>query len=237
MVTVPLLPEEAMFPPFDGFPREGIAFLKRLKKNNNRPWFQRHKQEYDEQVRFPMQCLIASPALKMRDEASEIDFSPTKSIFRIYRDVRFSKNKAPYKTNIAASFRLHGQKHPIEMPGLYVGIEPGEIFVGGGLYMPSPEQLKGIRASIAARPEEFLAVIENPRFKKVFGQIEGERLQKAPLGFPKDHPLIEHLRYKQFYVGKEYGDAACLKPSFADTVASVFTDTMPVVRWLVRAVS
>ena len=228
--TIPL--DEDFYPPFEGFPKEGIDFLRKLKKNNNRTWFQAHKDVYEEKVKFPMQCLIASLAPRMIDAAPDIDFNPKKSIFRIYRDVRFSKNKAPYKTNVAASFQIRGQKGPVEMPGLYVGIEPGEIFIGGGVYMPTGQQLKSIRHAIVSRPEDFLDVVHNKRFKKEFGGIEGEKLQKAPLGYPKDHPMIEHLRHKQFFVGKVYDDPVCLKAKFVDTVATVFRDTMPLVRWL-----
>jgi uncharacterized protein (TIGR02453 family) len=227
--------DEDVFPPFEGFPREGIRFLERLKRNNNRPWFQKHKNEYEEHVRFPMKCLIASLAQRMADTAPEIDFNPKKSIFRIYRDVRFSKNKAPYKTNIAASFQLRGQRAPTEAPGLYVGIEPGEIYIGGGLYMPTGEQLKAIRASMVGRPDEFLAIVEDKRFKRELGNIQGERLQNAPLGYQKNHPMIEHLRLKQFYVGVETGHAPCFKPSFLNLVARVFEETMPLVRWLNQA--
>jgi uncharacterized protein (TIGR02453 family) len=232
--TIPL--EENFFPPFEGFPKQGIEFLKRLKKNNNRPWFQAHKEEYEQNVRFPMQCLIATLAQKVIDTAPEMEFNPKKSIFRIYRDVRFSKNKAPYKTNIAASFRMRHRKSPTETPGLYIGIEPGEIFVGGGVYMPTSEQLKSIRHAMVTDPEAFLEVVENKRFKKEFGGIEGEKLLKAPLGFPKDHTMIEHLKHKQFYVGNVYNDSVCLKPKFADVVASVFTDCMPLIRWLAKAI-
>jgi uncharacterized protein (TIGR02453 family) len=227
--------EEDFFPPFAGFPKTGIEFLRKLKKNNNRPWFQNHKEEYQERVKFPMQCLIATLAQRMIDDAPEFDFNPKKSIFRIYRDVRFSKNKAPYKTNIAASFDMRGKQSPVETPGLYLGIEPGEIFVGGGLYMPTGEQLKSIRHAIVSEPDEFLAIVQNNNFRKQFGGIDGEKLQKAPLGFPKDHPLIEHLRHKQFYVGKVLDHGACLKPTFADVVAQVFVDTLPLVRWLAKA--
>jgi uncharacterized protein (TIGR02453 family) len=227
--------EQHFYPPFEGFPKEAIGFLKKLKKNNNRVWFQRHKDEYEDRVRFPMQCLIATLAQRMIDVAPEIEFNPKRSIFRIYRDVRFSKNKAPYKTNIAASFELRGKRKPTETPGLYVGIEPGEIFVGGGLYMPTGEQLKAIRHSMTTKPDEFLEVVRDRRFRREFGEIEGEKLLKAPLGYPKDHPMIEYLRYRQFYVGKVYGDAACYAGSFVDTVAAVFTDAMPLVRWLARA--
>ena len=228
--------DEVIYPPFAGFPRGGIEFLKKLKRNNNRPWFQKHKSEYDDLVRFPMECLIATLRQQMRDVAPEIEFNPKRSIFRIYRDVRFSNDKSPYKTNIAASFELGGKKSPTEWPGLYVGVEIGEIFVGGGLYMPTGPQLKSIRRSIADRPDEYLAVIDAPRFRKTFGKVLGERLVKAPLGFPKDHAMIEHLRLKQFYIGVEPRVESCFSPKFADTVAGVFTDAMPFLRWLVRIV-
>lgn len=228
--------DEEFFPPFDGFPKSGMEFLRKLKRNNNRPWFQKHRTQYEENVRFPMQCLIATLARKLRDDIPEMDFNPRRSIFRIHRDVRFSKNKAPYKTNIAASFQPRGVGKGIEYPGLYVGVEPGEIFVGGGLYMPSGDQVKAIRNAIIERPEEFLTVVENKRFKRRLGGIQGEKLQKAPLGFPKDHPMIEHLKHKQFYVGVEWNDESpCYSRKFADTVAGIFLDTMPFVRWLMKA--
>jgi uncharacterized protein (TIGR02453 family) len=230
--------EEDFYPPFDGFPKSGIEFLKKLKKNNNREWFQRHKQEYEENVKFPMQCLIATLRDDLRDEIPELEFNPKRSIFRIHRDVRFSKNKAPYKTNIAASFEMRGKKKTTETPGLYVGIEPGSVFVGGGMYMPWGDQLKAIRKSIIDKPDEWLDVVENKKFKRVFGGIMGENLQKAPLGIAKDHPMIEHLKHKQFFVGKEWNtEAPAYSKRFADTVASLFIETMPLVRWLIRATS
>ncbi len=227
--------EDLLYPPFAGFPPEALSFFRRLKRNNNRPWFQKHKDEYEDHVRFPMQCLIASVGPQMADVAADFDFHPKKSIFRIYRDTRFSNNKTPYKTNIAAYFQARGKKSPAERPGLYVGIELGEIFIGGGLYMPSGDQLKSIRASIANHPDDYLAVIEDPGFRKMFGEVMGDKLVKAPLGYPKDHPMIAHLRLKQFFVGVELGEKECLKPKFAETVAKYFAATMPFVRWLEHA--
>jgi len=229
--------DDVLFPPFEGFPREGMAFLKKLKKNNNRPWFQKHREVYEESVRFPMQCLVASLAERMADAAPEMEFNPRKSIFRIYRDVRFSKNKAPYKTNIAASFRMKGEgTSPVENPGLYLGIGPGEIYIGGGLYMPTADQLKAIRKSIAGQPDEFLAVAGGRSFKRDFGGIQGETLSKAPLGYPRDHPMIEYLKHKQFYIGKDFDDESiCLKPRFLDQAVRVLTGTMPFLRWLAAA--
>jgi uncharacterized protein (TIGR02453 family) len=233
MARHPVL-DEFLFPPFEGFPKETLTFLRALKKNNNRPWFEKHKETYEEKVKFPMQCLIAGLAVRMRDVTPAIEFNPKRSIFRVYRDVRFSKNKAPYKTSIAASFQIGGRKGPAEAAGLYVGVEPGEVFIGGGVYMPWGEQLKSIRRSIASRPEEFLEVIENPRFKKRFGGLMGEKLVKAPLGYPKDHPMITHLRHKQFFVGVELEEKACHSPRFEETVAKVFADAAPLVNWLSR---
>jgi uncharacterized protein (TIGR02453 family) len=222
------------FPPFRGFPKETLDFLRRLKKNNNREWFQKRKEEYEETVRFPMQCLIAGLAVRLAGEIPEIEFNPKRSIFRIYRDVRFSKNKAPFKTNIAAFFSVKGKKG-VERPGLYIGVEPGEVFLGGGLYMPNGEQLKAIRRTIVEHPDEYLEMVGDPAFKKQFGGVMGERLQKAPLGYPKDHPMIEHLRQKQFFVGVEPKESTVHSAKFEETVARIFIQTMPLNRWLVKA--
>ena len=224
--------DEHIFPPFHGFPRKGIDFLRKLKKNNKRDWFLKHKSEYEELTKFPMQCLIESLRQRMADTAPEIEFNPKRSIFRIHRDVRFSKNKAPYKTNIAASFHIKSKKGPTESPGLYLHIEPGEVFIGGGLYMPTGVQLKAIRKSISSSPDAFLDVIQNRKFRKQFRGLQGEKLQKAPLGFPRDHPMIEYLRHKQFFVYKTFDESACYRAGFASKVAAVFTDIIPLIRWL-----
>jgi uncharacterized protein (TIGR02453 family) len=228
--------DEILYPPFTGFPKPGLDFLRRLKKNNNRPWFQSHREEYEENVRFPMQCLIAGLGARLHDDAPDIEFHPRKSIFRIYRDTRFSKNKTPYKTNVAAWFKGRGLKGDSETPGLYLGVGTEEVFIGGGLYMPSGAQLKSIRRNIADRPEEYLGVVRSPRFRKKFGGIQGAVLSRAPLGYPPDHPMIEHLRHKQFFVGVELDEKGCYAPKFLETVAKVFIDTMPLVRWLTGAI-
>lgn len=227
--------EELSYPPFAGFPAETFAFLRRLKRNNNRVWFASHKAEYEEAVRFPMECLIASLRPRMADVAPEIEFHPRKSIFRVYRDTRFSNDKTPYKTNIAANFKARGPKAPTGAPGLYVGVELDEIFIGGGIYMPDGTQLKSIRSSIAAKPDALTEVLEDPAFTRVLGEILGDRLQKAPLGFPKDHPMIEFLKLKQYYVGVELDPKECMKPKFLDTVERVFKASMPFMRWLQKA--
>ena len=227
--------DEMEFPPFEGFPREGLAFLRGLKRHNERKWFQARKEIYEDTLRLPMQCLIASLARRMAETAPEVDFNPRKSIFRIYRDTRFSKNKAPYKTNIGAVFQVRGRKGPTEAPCFYVGVEPGEVYVGGGLYLPTGPQLKAIRSSIANDPGAWLGIIGTPSFKRKYGAIEGERLSRAPLGYPPDHPMIEHLKLKQFFAGRSYGEEICYKASFLKTTEEVFRDLLPLVRWIVKA--
>jgi uncharacterized protein (TIGR02453 family) len=229
MKKIPLLDSE-MFPPFEGFPKEGLTFLKQLKKNNTREWFAQHKSEFENFVKLPMQCFISELKTPMSKLAPEMEINPKKNIFRIYRDTRFSKDKTPYKTHVAAVFHLKG--HWEDSAGYYVHVEPGQIYVGGGIYMPDADQLKKIRAAIANRPKEFLAVVESAKFKKVFGKIEGEKLQRAPLGYAPDHPMIEWLKHKQLYTGVEWDEKECLTSMFVEKVMGVYKELYPFIRFL-----
>jgi uncharacterized protein (TIGR02453 family) len=222
--------DSEMFPPFSGFPKEGIGFLKGLKKNNTREWFAKHKPEYEEYVKLPMHSLIAELRSPLATVAPEVTVDPKKSMFRIYRDTRFSKNKAPYKTHVSAFFPVPGSGN--EHAGLYLHVEPGEVFLGGGIYMPDGPQLKSIRAAIAGRSEEFLAVVEGKEFKKRFKKLNGEKLMRNPLGFPKDHPMIEWLKYKQFFASCVLEEEECYTPRFVPKIVAVFTDLMPLIRFL-----
>lgn len=219
-------------PPFKGFPKEGMSFLKQLKKNNTREWFQPRKPDYERLLKFPMQCFIAALGEKMRLVAPEYVFNPHRSVFRIYRDVRFSADKSPYKTNIAAAFAPAGNKQPDELPSFYLHIEPEEVYLGGGIYMPSPDQLKRFRAAIVREPESFLEVVEDRKFKKRFGALQGEKLVTAPKGFAKNHPMLAHLQHKQFYVGTSNTPELCLTAKFVGEAVKVFTEMMPLMQWL-----
>ena len=220
------------YPPFEGFPREGVSFLRRLKRNNRRDWFQRHRDEYEQYVRGPMQSLIAALQPRFRLFAPEFDINPKRSMFRIYRDVRFSNDKSPYKTHVAAHFVLRGKPKGVEGSGYYLHIEPGEIFVGGGIYMPDGDQLKRIRKRIAAQSDDFLSIVEERAFKRTFGEVEGDRLQRVPLGYPADHPMGEWLKLKQFFIGLSWREKKCYSRSFVDTVARAFEQATPFVRFL-----
>jgi uncharacterized protein (TIGR02453 family) len=221
------------YPPFAGFPKEGIRFLKQLKANNNREWFAAHKDEYIEFVKLPMESLLAALTGPLEKIAPEMHVDPKKCIFRIYRDTRFSKNKVPYKTHVAAI--IHPKGHWEESAGLYLHIEPGEVYLGGGIYMPDGQQLKKVRGAIASKPKEFLAIVEGKGFKKQFGTLQGDRLSRAPLGYLPDHPMIEWLRWKAFFVGVEWEEKAASGKEFVRRVAEVYAETMPLVRFVNNA--
>ncbi len=225
------------YPPFGGIPRDGISFMKRLKRNNNRPWFEKHKEEYESVVKLPMQSLIVALQPHFERFAPEFDIHPKRSLFRIYRDVRFSKDKTPYKTHAAAHFVLRGKPKGVEGSGYYLHIEPGEVFLGGGVYMPDGEQLKKIRKAIANQPERFLSIIGEKKFKRTFGKLQGEKLQRVPQGYEPDHPMAECLKYKQFFVWVEWPENACFKEGFANDVARVFESAAPMVNFLNAAMS
>jgi uncharacterized protein (TIGR02453 family) len=224
-----------VYPPFDGFPRGGIDFMKRLKRNNNRPWFEKHKAEYEALVKLPMQSLIAALQPHFEVFAPEFDIHPKKSLFRIYRDVRFSKDKTPYKTHVAAHFVLRGKPKGVEGSGYYLHIEPGEVFLGGGIYMPDGDQLKKIRKAIAGQPDRLLSILEEKQFKKTFKRLQGETLQRVPQGYEPDHPMAEWLKYKQFFVWVEWGEAKSLRKKFVTDIVEVFDAATPLVRFLNEA--
>jgi uncharacterized protein (TIGR02453 family) len=222
--------DEELYPPFEGFPKEGINFLRKLKRNNNRVWFNAHKAEYEELVKLPMQSLIATLAIVLRDYAPEMEANPKRSMFRIYRDTRFSKDKTPYKTHVAAVFTPEGTTH--DDAGLYLHIEPGEIYLGGGIYAPDSEQLRKIRRAIAHESDAFIDIVNNKDFIKSYGSVIGEKLTRVPQGFDRNHPLAEYLRMKQYYAGASLDEKFCYSSKFVDIIHSYFRKIQPLVHFL-----
>lgn len=225
-------PDLDFYPPFEGFPKKTIVFLKNLKKNNNRPWFEKHREEFEHEVKLPMQSMIVALQPHFQRFAPEVEVHPKRSLFRIYRDVRFSKDKSPYKTHVAAHFVPRGKTKGTEGPGYYFHVEPGQIFVGVGIYMPQGDQLKNIRKAIAGKSDQFLSIVREPSFKRMFGTLAGEKLQRAPQGFEPDHPMAEWLKLKQFFVFVEWPEAKCHKKSFVIDVARVCETAAPLARFL-----
>jgi uncharacterized protein (TIGR02453 family) len=218
--------------PSPRFSKETLAFLKRLKRNNRREWFNARRDEYEATVRQPMIAIIDRLAVDMRRIAPELIVTPKHSIYRIYRDIRFSENKLPYKTHVAASFRpRHLPKG--EGAGMYFHVSPEGLWVGGGMYAPQTPQLHAVRENIATNTRQFRSIVEAPAFKKALdGGLEGEQLQRIPRGFPRDHEAADYLRHKQFLAGKEFPASFATSPKFYDGLLDVFHKIAPFVRFL-----
>jgi uncharacterized protein (TIGR02453 family) len=213
------------------FPPEALTFLRSLKRNNRRDWFLAHRDDYDTYVRGPMLEIVQRLADDMRAFAPEIVCDPKTAVYRIYRDVRFSPNKAPYKTHVAASFPTRGlPKH--EGAGLYFHVSPTEVWVGGGMYAPQTAQLQAVREHIAQHFRRLRAIVESPGFRKTVGTLDGERLQRVPRGFAADHPAAEFLKYRQFLAGCELPPRLATSPKFYGTILNVFRQVTPLARFL-----
>jgi uncharacterized protein (TIGR02453 family) len=220
-------------PPFTGFPKDMLRFFKDLKANNTREWFLGNKSRYEQSVREPMLGLLADLADRLRAVDGDIELDPKKALYRINRDVRFSADKSPYKTNTAAAFTLQGYDRKVDA-AFYFHIMPGEVGVGGGLYAPSGEQLKKLRPAIATSPDELRAILADKSFVKYFGQLTGESLARVPQGYEKDHPASDLLMRKQFLAWTELPIKSLDGAGFADTLVEHFTAMIPFIRFLLK---
>lgn len=213
------------------FPKAGLNFLKNLKRNNNREWFQKYRPVYEESVRSPMIQLIEALAKEFEEFAPEILASPKSSLFRIYRDTRFSKDKRPFKTHVAASFSVRGlQRH--EGAGFYFHIAPTELWIGGGIYRPVPDELRSVRDHIANNYEHLKKIVEARQFRKLFGTLSGEQSSRMPRGYPADHPAEHYLRHKDLLAARELAPAEGTKPNFLETLVESFRAMHPLIRFL-----
>jgi uncharacterized protein (TIGR02453 family) len=213
------------------FSAETLRFLRALKRNNRRDWFNAHRDDYETYVRQPMTAIVERLALDFRAFAPELVASPKVSMYRIYRDTRFSENKTPYKTHIAAVFPTRGLlKH--EGAGVYFHVSPDEVWIGGGMYSPDGPQLLAVREHLAANLRTLRAIVESPGFRKHFGALEGEKLKRVPRGFPTDHPAAEYLKFRQFLAGAEFPASLATSPKFYGTLLAVFREATPLTRFL-----
>ena len=213
------------------FSPRALSFLRALKRNNDREWFKARKEQYDELLRAPMLAIIDALARDFPTFAPEVVASPRVSMYRIYRDTRFSEDKSPLKTHVAAMFPWRGlAKH--EGAGMYFHVALDGVWVGGGMYSPDTSQLQAEREHIAANIKRFRAIVESPRFRRVLGALDGEQLQRVPRGFPKDHEAAAYLRYRQFLGGKEFPAQFACSPSFYKGILGVFREVAPLVKFL-----
>jgi uncharacterized protein (TIGR02453 family) len=213
------------------FTTKSLSFLRALKRNNNREWFRERKADYERHVRGPMIDVVARLSTDFRAFAPELIADPKVSLFRIYRDTRFSSDKTPLKTAIAAHFpSRHFARN--EGAGLYFEVAPAWVWIGGGMYMPSTSDLQAIRNQIAATHPRLHRLVTSPSFKKTVGELTGDRLTRVPNGYPKDHPAAHYLQFKQFIGGCEYDAAFATSPRFYSELRRVFKAVTPLVRFL-----
>jgi len=224
---------------FNGFPKAFFDFFRELKANNERPWFEANKSRFRETVQAPMSDFIAAMAPHLARISKQFVADPRPhggSMFRIHRDVRFSKDKRPYKEHGACQFR-HRLGRDVHAPGFYVHLAPKEVFVGAGLWMPDPDALFKIRSAIATKPSAWKNIVNDKRFLRTFGEVEGEQLQRPPRGFDPDHPFIADIRRKSFVVGRDSSESSSRSADFVAETAECFATAAPFMRFLCNAVA
>lgn len=208
-----------------------LKFLRALKRHNDRDWFRGRKSEYEAHVRGPMIQIIDQLALDLPRFAPDLVAAPKVSMYRVYRDTRFSADKTPLKTHVAAVFPHRAlTKH--RGAGLYFHVDPTHVLVGGGVYAPEPQQLYRIREHIAGNVGKLRAIVESPVFRRALGEMSGARLQRVPRGFAKDHPGAEYLKLKQFLAGSEHPARLATEPRFYGTLVRVFERLAPLIHFL-----
>jgi uncharacterized protein (TIGR02453 family) len=222
---------------FKRFPKDFFAFFRELKAHNERPWFEANKQRFRDSVQAPMSGFIAAMAPKLAKISKHFAADPRPnggSMFRIYRDVRFSKDKRPYKEHAACHFR-HALGKDAHAPGFYMHFAPGEVFFGGGLWMPPPDALAKLREAIATKPAGWKKVLEDKKFRKHFDVVRGEALSRPPRGFDAAHPFIEDIKKKSFYAMREESPKLAGSPALVDEIADTFASLSPLMKLLCGA--
>jgi uncharacterized protein (TIGR02453 family) len=214
--------------------KEILLFLQELANHNNKEWMDANRDPY-QRARNDFQTLVEELLHDMVElEPGMAILKPKDCIFRQNRDIRFSTNKDPYKTHMAAYFAVGGKKS--DGPGYYLHIQPEGSFIGGGIYWPASEVLKKIRQEIDYSGHELAAIVDAPVFKKRFGELEGEKLKTSPKDYPQNHPYIHFLRMKSFIAGHPLTDNEVTSSNLATKVIDSFRLIKPLNEFLSRAV-
>jgi uncharacterized protein (TIGR02453 family) len=213
------------------FSSETLKFLRALKRNNDREWFQARRERYETHVRGPMIALIERLAADFPRFAPEIVASPKTSLYRIYRDTRFSDDKTPLKIQVSASFRWRGLAKG-EGAGLYLEVHPKWVWMGGGFWAPEAPQLLRIRQHIAETYPEIDRLARGRALTKITGGLEGERLTRVPRGFAKDDPAADYLKLRQYLAGREFPPEFAASAGFYPALLETYKAIVPLVRFL-----
>ena len=220
------------------FTAEGMSFLNKLEKNNNRDWFHEHKSDYESLIRTPALNFIDDMENDLAHQSPHFLAVAKKvggSLMRVHRDVRFGRDKSPYKTNIGIQFR-HEMGKDVHAPGFYLHVEPGDCFIGVGIWRPDSTALGKIRDAIIERDKYWLTAINDKKFKKNF-ELSGESLKTAPRGYDKEHPLITDLRRKDFIAISHVDDKTVLSKNFKQHVVKRFSEAESYMQFLCKALT
>lgn len=218
------------------FGPELFEFLRDLAKNNNREWFHANRERYDQEVREPILEFISDFGARSAKISPHIRADPSPvggSLFRIHRDTRFSKNKAPYKTHAAAQFR-HKRAQDVHAPGYYLHLEPGQVFAGGGIWHPDSASLRKIREALLERPDDWRRAISGRAFQSDC-RLEGESLKRPPREFDPEHPLIRDIKRKDFIAVESFDEEAASKSDFLNRYLAFCRKTAPFMQFLTGA--
>jgi uncharacterized protein (TIGR02453 family) len=224
---------------FRGFRPAALTFLRSLARNNRRDWFEAHRETFESELRGPMAALVEEMDVRFAELAPEIVGDPKRSLFRIHRDVRFSADKSPYKTNVASWFhhaaggRGVGASTPHGGAGFYLHVEPGRSQIGGGIWMPPRATLQRIRTRIDEEHASLAAVLRQPELRRRFGGLAEEAmLTRMPRGFAADHPAATLLRHRSFTVGRALAERELFSPRLPELLVTDYARILPLVRWL-----
>jgi uncharacterized protein (TIGR02453 family) len=223
---------------FTGFTPDAMQFLVDLAFNNERPWFQAHRTEYERLLKEPLEALCADLGDELAKRGVPLGADPKTSPFRIYRDTRFSKDKTPYKTNVAASFPWVGdgvatsdgesKRHG----GGYFHMSPEGSYMGGGMWRPEPARLAAYRKQIDEDPEGALGALQDPVFLARFDPVHGDEYKRVPAGYAPDHPHAHLLKLKDVTFGRELTTDEVFSADLPAVLAQDFAAAVPVMRWL-----
>ena len=222
---------------FIGFPKDFFAFFRELKANNNRLWFEDNKQRFRDSVQAPMSDFIEAMAPRLAKISKHFVADPRPnggSMFRIYRDVRFAKDKRPYKEHAACHFR-HALGKDVHAPGYYMHFAPGEVMFGAGLWLPPPDVLAKIRGTIAAKPQAWKKMLSDRGFARQFDGVGGDGLSRPPRGFDPAHPFIEDIKRRTFFALRDADQKLASSPKLVDEVAGTFAAASPLMKFLCNA--
>jgi uncharacterized protein (TIGR02453 family) len=221
------------------FSDQSLAFLRGLARHNRREWFEAHRGEYEQVLLRPMRDLVEEMDVRLARLAPEMVGDPRRSIFRIYRDVRFSKDKSPYKVHFACWFFHRDASHRVGQEshgggaGFYFHFQPGSSLDAGGIWMPPREALGKLRDAMAEKPAAFVRTVKAPAVRRRFGELDEEAvLTRVPRGYAPDHPAAQWLRYKSFTLSRGLSDAQVTGKTLPDLLAEDFAAMLPLVRWV-----